>query len=467
MAEPRNAEKIVSVAPPASVNPAPSPPPDVVRSGFELLLKTESETRRVATVGELEFLIANETMKLARARQVFVLTGSTGTMRIAQVSSIGKVDRDAPRLRWIESLVATLATDSGLERIREFVLPAYCQPDDLEHKEYPYRFILWVPLSERGGKVFAGMLMSREVPWNEQDLIVSSRLSETYAHAWLALAGRRNLFPRFKLGWLGAAAVAAIIAAGFIPVPLTVLAPAEVTAIDPRVVAAPMDGVIEDILVAPNQPVQDKQVLVRLAATTFRNELAVSERNIEVAEARLKQVTQSAVADPRMRAELAVAKSELSLAQAKRDYARDLLNRSEIPAPSAGVAVFSDPRDWIGRPVATGERIMEIADPGRIELRIDVPVADAIALKEGARVRAFLDSNPLKPMDAVVRSVSFEAQMIENNTMAYRIYATLAGEGDVTRLGTRGTAQVYGDKVPLVFYLLRRPVAAIRQWLGV
>jgi multidrug resistance efflux pump len=464
MAEPVNAEKIVTVTPPTA--PAAARHADAPRPGFELLLKTESEARRAATAGELQFLIANETMKLARARQVFVVTTVSRTPRIAQVSSIGKVDRDAPRLRWAESIVAALAADAGLDKPREFVLPAYCPPNDTEHKEYPYRFMLWVPMATREGRVFAGMLLAREVPWNEQDVIVSGRLAETYAHAWQALVGRRKLLPRLRIGWIAAVATAAVLAAGFAPVPLTVLAPSEVTSIDPRVIASPMDGVIEEILVTPNQSVSNDQPLVRLAATTLRNELAVAERNIEVAEARLKQVTQSAVADPRMRAEMAVARSELSLAEAKRDYARDLLDRSEVHAPTAGVAVFSDPRDWIGRPVATGERIMEIADPDRIELRIDVPVADAVAVKEGAKVRAFLDSDPLRPIDATVRSVSFEAQMIENNTLAYRIYASLQAENGATRLGTRGTAQVYGDTVPLAFYLLRRPVAAMRQWLG-
>ena len=468
MADPRNAEKIVSVAPAASANPAPPPPGDPARFGFELLLKAESETRRAATVGELQFLIANETMKLARARQVFVLTGTGARLRIDQVSSIGKVDRDAPRLRWIESLVAALGADTGLEKMREFVLPAYCQPDDQEHKEYPYRFMLWVPLTTRDKKVFAGMLLAREVPWNEQDLIVSGRLSETYSHAWLALAGKRTVAPRFKAGWLAAAAIAAVVAAGFIPVPLTVLAPTEVTAIDPRVVAAPMDGVIENILVAPNQQVSDNEVLVHLAATALRNELAISERNIEVAEARLKQISQSAVADPRMRAELAVSRSELALAQAKRDYARDLLNRSEIPAPSAGVAVFSDPRETglagLWRRASGSWRSLI---PGRIELRIDVPVADAIALKEGAKVRAFLDSDPLKPMDAAVRSVSFEAQMIENNTMAYRIYATLARRRGRDAAGHTRHRPGLWRQGSAGFLSVASPVAAMRQWLGI
>lgn len=353
MAEPKAAEKVISVSPPTQ---GFTPPQQAASAGIELLLKAESEARRAATVGELQFAIANETMKLARARQIFLLTLSNGKPRIAQVSSISKIDRDSPRLRWIESVVRALNADVGLAKVREFVLPAYCPPEDQEHKEYPFRFMSWVPLLTRDGVPFAGMIMSREVPWIEQDSIVAARLAETYAHSWLALVGKRKVLPRLKVGWLAATLAIAAVVAGAIPVPLTILAPTEVTSVSPRVVAPSMDGVIEDILVAPNQPVQEGEPLLRLASTTLRNELAVAERNIAVAEARLKQVTQSAVTDPRMRAELAVSRSELSLAEAKRDYARDMLARTEIKSPAAGVAVFGDPRDWVGRPVATGEQ---------------------------------------------------------------------------------------------------------------
>jgi hypothetical protein len=34
------------------------------------------------------------------------------------------------------------------------------------------------------------------------------------------------------------------------------------------------------------------------------------------------------------------------------------------------------------------------------------------------------------------------------------------------RLGIRGTAQLYGDRVPMIYYILRRPVAFLRQWVG-
>ncbi len=436
------------------------------QQAFDLLLKIEADARRAETVGELVFLIANETLRLTRARQVFTFAAKGSRQRVAAVSAIGKVERDSPRIRWMEGVVRALERDAGLNGKREFVLPAYCPPDDEEHKSFPYRFLVWLPFKLRDGHVFAGMLLAREVPWNEGDLVVAARLAETYGHAWAALTGERRLKRRFRLKpWLAVGAVAAI-AAGFYPVPLTVLSPAEVTPIEPRIVAAPLDGVIDAIMVDPNANVQEGQLLLRMSDTALRNELAVAEQDVKVAEAKLKQVSQGAVADPRVRGELAVTRTELSLATAKRDYAADLLQRSKVTAPASGVVIFTDKRDWIGRPVSTGERIMEIADPLKVQIRIDVPVADAVAVTSGARVRAFLDSDPLRPIAAHVRSASYEAQLVEGNVLAYRVYASIDESRADLRLGIRGTAQVFGEKVPLAYYLFRRPIAAIRQRLG-
>ncbi|WP_144223370.1 efflux RND transporter periplasmic adaptor subunit [Mesorhizobium amorphae] len=444
----------------ANAQPPPSP------QAFDLLLKIEADARRCETVGELVFLIANDTLRLTRARQIFVFASKGASQRVEAVSSIGKVERDSPRIRWIEAITQALATDAGLEGKREFVLPAYCPPGDEEHKTYPYRFLLWLPFRLRNGRVFGGMLLAREVPWNEGDLVVAARLADTYAHAWVALTGERRLRRRSSIKpWLAVAALM-FVAAGFIPVPLTVLAPAEVAPVEPRVVAAPLDGVVDTIAVDPNANVQQGQLLFGMSDTALRNELAVAEQDVMVAEAKLKQVSQAAIADPKSRGDLAVTRTELSLATAKRDYASDLLERSRVTAPISGVAIFTDKRDWIGRPVTTGERIMEIADPNKVQIRIDVPVADAVAVTSGAKVRAFLDSDPLRPLTAHVRTASYEAQLIEGNVLAYRIYATIEEKPDNLRLGIRGTAQVSGDKVPLAYYLFRRPIAAIRQRLG-
>jgi hypothetical protein len=43
----------------------------------------------------------------------------------------------------------------------------------------------------------------------------------------------------------------------------------------------------------------------------------------------------------------------------------------------------------------------------------------------------------------------------------------LAETSRVPRLGLRGSAKIDGQMVPLGYFLLRRPLAVARQWLGV
>jgi len=53
--------------------------------------------------------------------------------------------------------------------------------------------------------------------------------------------------------------------------------------------------------------------------------------------------------------------------------------------------------------------------------------------------------------------------------MAYRLRARFVDDDGATppRVGLKGTAKLYGETVPLAVYLFRRPLAAIRQHLGV
>jgi hypothetical protein len=437
-----------------------------VSRGYELLLRVEAEARHVETVGELGFLIANETVNIAKCRQVFVLAGFEKNLAVKAATSVSGVDRNSPRIRWIEAIISNLRSERGLAEPCDFALPAFCPVNDEEHKTYPSRFMAWLPFQLRDGTVFGGMLVTREIPWNKQDLVILRRLASTYSHAWSALTGERRLKRRVKLKPLIAAALITVTALGFYPVPLTILAPVEVAPISPRIIAAPLDGVIESIAVNPDQAVRQGEPLLKMSDVMLRNELAVAEQDVRVAEAKLMQVTQGAVADPKLRADLAITRSELTVAAAKRNYARDMLQRSDVRSPSDGIAIYTDRRDWVGRPVTTGERIMEIADPTRMQLRIDVPVADAIAVSKGAKVRAFLDSDPLRPASAKVEAVSFEARMVEGDVLAYRIYASLDGDKPGMRLGIRGTAQISGDKVALAYYLFRKPISVIRQRFG-
>jgi len=144
-----------------------------------------------------------------------------------------------------------------------------------------------------------------------------------------------------------------------------------------------------------------------------------------------------------------------------------MLAKAEIRAPRAGLAVFSDKKSLIGKPMVVGERILEIADPRMVELRIDVPVDDAIILRDDARVKVLLDAAPLSAIEAHIVYSDYQAKPSDANVLSFRAIAELINdEADPPRLGGRGSAQIYGDRVPLAFFLLRRPFAKLRQWTG-
>jgi len=127
--------------------------------------------------------------------------------------------------------------------------------------------------------------------------------------------------------------------------------------------------------------------------------------------------------------------------------------------------VFADAERWTGKPIQTGERLMEIADPNQAELRIELAVGDAIALTSDAEVALFLDSDPLQRYSAKLERVAYEAQSTPAGQLAYRLDASFT-DTPVPRIGLRGTAKLFGQRAPLALYLLRRPLAGLRQSVG-
>ena len=451
-----------------SVQTGPKPVENEREAALMMLLALEAEAREAPTELDLRTLIANETIKLTRARQIFVFAKDMDGLKVVAISSLARVDRGAPLIQWIEQTIKRVASDSGLQELREFDLSAYASESDTSARTYPLRQAIWTPFKDRSGGISGGMLLTREIAWTERDTLIAKRLSGAYGHALISLAASEPKLARFMPGkktWAIVAGLLAVLA--FVPVSLTTLAPAEVVALKPFIVASALDGVIEDIPIQPNTQVKKGQVLVKFADTVLKNRLEVAEREVVVSEARLKTTTQVAFADVRGKHELAVTRAELALKTAERDYARELLGKAEIKSDRDGLAVFSNKNELIGKPVSVGERLLQIADPETIEFQLDVPVADAIILSEGARAKIFLDSNPLNSFESQITRTEFLARPNDGVPLSFRVTARPAAESNpVPRLGARGTAQIYGARVPVGFYLLRRPYTVFRQWTG-
>ena len=432
-------------------------------AGLRQLLAVEASFRQAPDRDALGLALVNESVTLVRARQGFLLrTDRLGGLTVERVSGTIQVERHAPLLAFVEAAVAAIPREARAAPRSIDLATAEAE----EARTYPFRHALFVPLRDRSGGAVGGLLLTRERAFDEADAALAGRLAETGVHALLAL--RPPLLPRLS----GDLRKPALVASGLVlaglacPVSMTVLAPATITAERPFVVAAPIEGIIEEIVPAPNAAVAAGDLVLRYVDTAQRNALAVSEREVQVADARLRQVTVGAYAEERVRREIGQARAELALKVAERDFARETFARTQVRAERAGIAVYADRKEWYGKPVAAGQRILEIADPGNVEIRIDLPVSDAIALARGGRVRVFLDTDPLNPVEAQIDQVTPVARLTEAGVLAHRIVAKLPAGAPAPRLGARGTAQAYGSTVPFGFTLLRKPLAFLRQKVG-
>lgn len=468
------------------------------RAGLELLLALDEGLRGLASERELWHFAANETRKLTGARQIFVIKRRHARRyRVEAISSMAAVDKDTPLVRMIERGIDRLANTGAIETSCALTPEDLSDAGGAEAQSYPFRFLHWQPLTGHDGAVIGGLLQAREGSWSEANARITARQAQLYVHALAALKGRAQVKPRraWRRWALRGLALAAVLALA-LPVPLTTLAPAEVVAHDPFVVAAPIEGVIETIVAKPNTVVKAGDVLFRFDDTTLRNKHELAVQEVRVAQARHRRLQQAAIFDKQARHELPIVRAELALKQAEQAYAQDLLSKAVVRAPRDGLLIFPGADRWKGRPVATGEQIMRIADPQRVRVKIDLPVADAIVLQNGAKVRLFLDSNPLQARDAHITRGAYQAERQGADRLIYDLRArfdqprslakpstppadtvrkptgidnasaTAPSPAANPRIGARGTAQVFGETVPLAFFLLRRPLAATRQYLG-
>lgn len=457
-------------------------------SRLALLWQLSARARMADNDAALAFTIVNETQALVPYRQAgWWRTGGAWPSAMAAVSGLPQCDPGAPYVQWLNAVCRTLARRQSQARddtraATRSDAPGGVQPQAFTASDLPPELAadwaewwpanaLWLPLADtrqegmRGAVVFA-----REQPFGAEETALLAELASVWAHAFRALEPHASPFAhtlgKLRKGKLRKRVLLALALACLIPVPLSVLAPAEVTAKDPFVVRSPLDGVIDRLDVQPNQRVAPGTLLFSLDATTLASRNALARKNYDAAQEEYRQTAQLAVTDDKDRLDMALKKGKLEASEVELNYAAAQLARLRVTAARAGVAVFSDPNDWNGRAVSVGEKVMLLADPAQVELTAYLPVAENVGVKPGATLTLYPKSSPLVSYAARIDTMAYRAEPTSDGVLAYRIKAHFSGNAPPPALGTMGTARIHGRWVPLVYDLLRRPLAAARQWLG-
>lgn len=432
------------------------------------LLNLEHSVLRADSLREAGYVIVNQTKQLAGYTQAALLRGEgSHEYRVYSLSNLGDVDRTSPFSFWIERLAKEIRCEDKAAETHQITKNDVSYDLAEDWSSYSSTYILWVPLFAGWRGQQGVLVIAREEAFGEQEIKNLSHISKIYGFA-LAADPHQYWWSRLKRSVSARIKKIALVLLllSLFPVRLTVMAPAEIGAKSAFVVSAPFDGVVSKVEVFPNQEISVGDLLVQLEGEDYQATQNVRKQAVQVAEANLHRAVQAGFEDAESRSEVASLKAELDLKKMELVQAELKNKNTSILAERSGVAVIEDPIAWQGRPVKVGERILQIANPEEVEVLAFVSVKDAIALEPGRNVRVFLDTAPLSPIHATIKYSAYEPVRTEEDVPAYRIVAEI-NKGEIyPRIGLRGTAKVEGDYVSLMYYLFRRPITALRQWVG-
>ena len=434
------------------------------------LLDLGNRARHAASASELAFLAVNDSHALAPYRQAALWQADGG---VTNLSGVVQIEANVPYVQWLQAIAQHLSEHSpSPQAITADDLPSALAED---WAEWLPAHGLWLPVST------GGLLFARDLPWRRQDIALFAEWADIWSHAsqarhrpsgWSWARNRQSLrnalaVPEGKRWWQTRTAhwglgVAVML---LFPVRLSVLAPGELVPAQPAVIRAALEGVIDTFHVQPNQMVKKDQPLFGFDEALLQSRLDVTRQTLATAEAEYRQAAQQALSDSRSKAQLAMLTGKIEEKRAEAKYVADQLGRARVLAPQDGIALFDDPSEWIGKPVAVGERIMRIAAPADVEVEAWVPLADAIPVSASAPVSLYLNASPLSPVEATLRYLAHDAVERPDGSFAYRFRATLSAPTD-HRVGLKGTARISGGWVPLIYWALRRPWASLRASVG-
>lgn len=441
------------------------------------LVELFRRARSARSAEELAFLVVNDSHAICAYRQGALWFAER---HVQALSGVIEPETNAPYAQWLASVCRFLH-----ETYREAAAVGGLQlPEALagEWAEWLPPYGLWLPFTRAAdGGEEGGVFLASDHPWPEDAIVLLEEWIDVWHYAWVKQQKPMAWsWPRVKrmafdalaadpaIPWWKqrrtkiAAAVAAVL---LFPVRLSVLAPGELVPANPAVIRAPVDGVIAQFQVQPNQAVKAGQPLFSFDEAPIAARMQVATQALATAQAEYRQYAQQALSDSKSKSQLAIFNGKIEEKRAEADYAKDQFERSRVAAPQDGIALFDDPGEWIGKPVQTGERIMRIAAPDDVEVEVWLPLGDAIPLPEDASVSLYLSTSPLSAISAQVRYVAHDAVPRLDGTYAYRVRAKLDGRTD-QRVGLKGTAKLSGGWVPLAYWMLRRPLATIRQHIG-
>lgn len=419
------------------------------------IIETAAATGAHERFAAAAFALVNGAASAWACERVALGVSRRGTVQLDAISHAEKIVRAADAARRLE-----LAMEECLDQDEEIAWPAPADAAPIARAardlaEHGRVAVVSIPL-RREGSPFAALTLERAeerpfAPGEIEDLrlladVVAGPLAVLHERGRSAGATLWNETKRLARAAVGprhtgaklaaAAALAFALFITFVHGERRIGATFRFEPSARRVIVAPFDGTIREVLVEPGASVAAGQALARLDDSELKLRLAGARADLALAERR------TAVAQrERKEAEAQMARADADKARAEIGLLESRLARAALVAEAPGIVLRGDLRRMIGAPVREGETLFEVVPQGALRAEVFVPERDAAPLREGQRGELAAAAFPDQRIAFEIEHIAPAAEPIDGRVVV-RARAALLDAREWMRPGMEGEARV-------------------------
>ena len=148
------------------------------------LISLEKKTREAKSKDELNFIVVNETREIIDYTTSFLLLKSaTDKFHINAISDIASIDRTAPLVTFVESVI-NHKTKKDLKEIESIDLEQFSKKIKKQKPKNIPQYLLCIPIFSPQRGLQGYLLLARNKNFNDNENELVQHLSRTYGHAY-------------------------------------------------------------------------------------------------------------------------------------------------------------------------------------------------------------------------------------------------------------------------------------------
>ena len=294
-------------------------------------------------------------------------------------------------------------------------------------------------------------------PWHEQ-------ATDALRHHWRALQAPGR--GRYKLAALSLGAMLGALC--WIPTQHEVRGNARLEGTVQRVMAAPGDGYLKQVMVRPGDAVAAGQVMVEFAGEDLQ-----IERSRLLAELAGAQAAAGDAMSKHDRAQLAIQGAKADELAAQVALLDQRIERAQMKAPFDAVVIAGDLAQSLGAPVRKGDALLTLAPSDGFRAIVEVEDADIAQVQRGQTGSMVLAAQPGLALPLRVQRITPLATQVDGRNVfeiEVAIEAPPSSPLQELRPGMRGIARLHTGESPLALAWTRDVTAWLRlaawRWIG-